>query len=430
MTAPLTLEVARSWRPAVLAEAADGVESARSEVESHVRAARATMARLAEGWEGAAAQAAAEQMARDVATGFELADALQTARSALRSGATDLGGARDAVLGTVAAIRDAGFAVSADGRVTPPSLPPVLTEPGDPTGAAARRDAQQRALNTQAAGHAESVGAALSLLAEVDRQVADRLAAVPVPQTLGSAVDAYLARALESRDVLAALGVVGAGGVALGQVIQKLVGSATKSGAYLQYLRAATAPITDYATFVRNLDAADTALDTLRFGKADGGILGRVIGQGPARLVGRAFLPLTVLTGGIDAVTGGGYEGARGWATRGFGLAGAGGAAALLIGGAALGPVGVAVAGGAVLAYGLWSVGNLAWDHREEIGEFLTTAGGHVADAWHTTTGAVSDAAEWAGEQVAGAGRAVREAGEAVRDMGKGALDVLSFGLL
>lgn len=429
----LTIDVVRGWRPAALAEAASGVESARAEVEAQVQAAKATMTRLADQWEGDAAQAAAERMARESATGFELVDALEAARAALQSGSADLGSARDALLATVSGIQAEGFTVGDDGRVTAPTLPPVMTEPGDPTGAAARRDSEQQALNGQAQEHATQISAALEQVSATDVQVAGTLSAVPVPQTLASAVDAYLQRAIDSGDVVGALGAVGAGGVALAQVIKKFVGTATKGTAYLNYLRAAFAPITDYQTMLRNFSAADDALAAFRNGPANGGILRFVMGSRAAGLVGKAFLPLTVVTGAVDVVTGGGYEGARGWATRGFALGGVAGAGTILLAGSALGPVGLAVAGGAVVAYGLWSVGNLAWDNREAIGDFFTSVGGHIADgataAWNASTDAVSGAVDWAGDQLDRAGEAIADAGENLRDFGKGALDVLSFGL-
>ncbi|MFS0704430.1 WXG100 family type VII secretion target [Cellulomonas sp. 179-A 9B4 NHS] len=422
MSAALTLEVARAWRPTALADAASGVERARTEVEAHVQAAKATMARLAETWQGDAARAAAERMARDAGSGLALADALASARSVLESGASQIGSARDAVLGTVELARADGFSVASDGRVTAPTLPPVLTSPGDPTGAGTEREARQRALNRQAADHAESISAALSLLADTDRDVARRLEAVQVPQTLESAVEAYLQRVVASRDHIASLGAVGAGGVALAQVIKKLLGLGTRSASYAKLLKLAFAPVKD-------AEAIATALDEFKYGKAPKEWVGKLLGNADrARAFGKVFLPVTVATGALDAFTGGGYEGARGWATRGFGAAGAVGAGALMF--MTLNPVGLAVAGGAVLAYGAWSLGNLVWDNREEIGQFLTSAGGRVADAWNATTEAVSEAKDWAGNRLADAGRAVRETGEAVRDMGKGALDVLSFGLL
>lgn len=216
-----------------------------------------------------------------------------------------------------------------------------------------------------------------------------------------------------------------AGGVALGQTILSTLKLWTKGTAYAQFLRAATAPITSYPEMLRNWQRADDAVDTFKNGKPGGGLLGKVIGSRAAGVVGRAFLPTTIAAGVLDVYNGGGYDGARGWATRGFGLAGAVGAGALLV--LSLNPVGIAIAGGAVLAYGAWSLGNLVWDHREEIGAFLTSAGGAVRDAaataWNTTSVAVSDAVDWADSQIG-------KVTDSVSDLGKGALHVLSFGAL
>lgn len=428
----LTLEVVRSWRPEALSEAATKVSTAQEAVDAQVRAARSAMARLTEQWDGEAARAGAERMAKEATTGFELADALDAARAALSSGATDLSRARSTVLSTVDAATAGGFQVAGDGRVTAPTLPPVMTAPGDPDGAGARRDSQQRALNDEAQVHADAIATALGDVATVDQQVADRLAAVEVPQTLRSAVDAYLQRAFESKDVIGALGAVGAGGVALAQVIQGVMKTVGKSRAYLQWWQASTAPVTHYQALLDNIRKADQAADVFMNGKPmNPAIASRLNPRIVAgfRMLGKAFLPVTLVTGGIDAATGGGYEGARGWATRGFGLAGAAGAGTLIAMGTGLlasNPVGWAIAGGAVLAYGAWSLGNLVWDNREAIGDFFQAAGGKIADGWNATTGAVSnavsDAADWAGEQV-------DKAKDAVADFGKGALDVLSGGL-
>ena len=67
------------------------------------------------------------------------------------------------------------------------------------------------------------------------------------------------------------------------------------------------------------MGASDDALKAFVNGKADGGFARFLVGSRAAKFLGKAFLPLTVVTGAIDAVTGGGYDGARGWATRGFG---------------------------------------------------------------------------------------------------------------
>lgn len=424
--AALTLDVVRTWRPEALGESADGVERVRRGVESQVEASRATVRRLTSVWTGDAATAAADRVAKEVATGFELAEALAAARDVLDGGARDLGEARRSVLATVQAVEADGFRVGADGSVTPPSLPPVMYAPEDAERVLAEREAEARRLTADAQAHADRIGTGLRAVATVDERVATRLGEVDVPQSLRAAVDAYLRRVMENGDVLGALGAVGAGGVALAQTIQKLVGLSTRGSAFLQFLRASSAPITHYQAMLDSFRLADDALDRFRYGKADGGFLRAIIGSRAARLAGRAFLPLTVLTGAADAITGGGYDGARGWATRGFGLAGATGAGALLAAGAlGLGPVGIAIAGGAVLAYGAWSLGNLAWDNREAIGEFVTSAATGVRDAavgaWNATGEALDDAKDWAGDKLS-------DAGDALSDAGKGLLDVVSFG--
>ena len=441
MTTTLTIDAVRAWRPEALADAAVGVGTAREAVAAEVSAAKSAVERLTSVWHGSAADAAAERMAKEAATGTALADALEHARSALVAGAADIGAARTALLSTVTSIQDDGFTVASDGAVTPRTLPPVMTAPGDPTGAAAARDARQRALNAAAVDHSAQLGTALAVVAVADKLTADRLAKAEVPQGLEAAVQAYLQRLMDGQDALAALGSAGAGGVALAMVVKKGISTATKGNAYLQFLKASFAPITDYGTMVNNFAKSDEMLDLFSKGAKNGGILRFVVGSKAATAVGKLFLPLTVVTGGIDAITGGGYEGGRGWATRGFGAAGALGAGALIASGAgliALGPVGLGIAGAAVIAYGAWSVGNLVWDNREAIGDFFQSVGGHIADgataawratagvatdAWNATTSAVSEATTWAGDRLS-------DAGDAISDFGKGALKTLSFGFL
>ncbi|HEY0187259.1 MAG TPA: hypothetical protein VGC67_07205 [Cellulomonas sp.] len=200
---------------------------------------------------------------------------------------------------------------------------------------------------------------------------------------------------------------------------------ATKTTALVTFYRAATADVTGRMRAAIRLEArAQDALRRFVQGSKDGGVLGKVIGSRAAGLVGKAFLPVTIASGGIDAWTGGGYDGARGWTTRGLGLAGAVGAGYILA--APLGlfmatPVGLAVAGAAVLAYGAWSLGNLVWDHREAIGAFLSAAGTAVQDGWSAAGGALSGAADWADD-------AVHAVTDRVADVGRGLLTVLSFG--
>ncbi|WP_028051142.1 WXG100 family type VII secretion target [Cellulomonas sp. URHD0024] len=424
----LTLDVVRSWRPQALAEASTGVESARREVEGQVQAAKDSVARLTSVWEGQAADAAAERMAREATTGFALVAALDAARAALSAGAVDLGTARDVVLSRVTEAQAAGFTVTPEGRVTARTLPPVLTAVGDPTGAGARREAQQKALNSEAAHRADAITEAVTALVAVDQAVAGRLGGVEVPQTLRSSVDAYLQRALASHDVVGSLGLVGAGGYAFAQVIKKGVGEGLKTAAYAKFLTSEFAPITDIATMTKNFDRADAMLSQLKFGNPEG-LLGKIIGARAAGLVGKVFLPLTIVSAGVDVVTGGGYDGARGWATRGFAVAGGVGAGLLLF--ATLTPVGAAVAGAAVLAYGAWTLGNYVWDNREAIGSFFSSVGGHIADgasaAWNATSDAVSSATDWAHDRLSDAASSV---GDTLSNVGKGALKVASFGFL
>jgi hypothetical protein len=96
---------------------------------------------------------------------------------------------------------------------------------------------------------------------------------------------------------------------------------------------------------------------------------------GVRRVLGRVFLPATAVLGVLDAGTGGGYEGARGTAARLLGAAGAAGAVGVV---ALSNPVGLTIAGGAVLAYGAWSLGNLAWDNRRAVGSFFRRAAGGI----------------------------------------------------
>ena len=233
-----------------------------------------------------------------------------------------------------------------------------------------------------------------------------------------AAVRDYLQKLRDSGDWLGALGGVGgaiAGGLAAKDAFKVL----SKSGALLRFLNHSSKPITDIAAFERNMAAADAALAEFMRGKPNGGVLRFAMGSRAAGVVGKAFLPLTVVTGAMDAVTGGGYDGARGWATRGFGAAGAIGAGTLLASSAglvALGPIGLGVAGAAVIGYGAWSAGNFIWDHREQIGDAVSTA-----TEW--TGERLSDAKDWAGERLS-------DAGEAAQDIGKKAVSTLSFGLL
>lgn len=429
----LGIEQVRGWRPSALDAAADDVGGAAAVVDTQVVVLRGALERALEDAGGLWARAAAERAAEEVGTGVRLADALEHARDALRAGAADLGAARTSLLERVDAARAAGFGVGADGSVTAPTLPPVMTSPEGADAALAARNARQEQLNARAGEIADGIGAALGAVADADADVAGRLGEVPVPQSLHSAVDAYVERALTTGDLLGALGSVGAGGAALLLTLKKAGTMVGKTRALLQFFRASTAPITDYATFARNLGAADDAMTTFSRGAANGGLGRFVMGSRLARVAGRAFLPLTVATGALDVVTGGGHDGARGWATRGFGLAGAAGAGTLLASSAglvALGPVGLGIAGVAVVGYGLWSAGSYVYDHWDDITAFGSSAVEWTGERWDDATEAVDRARDWAGDRLSDAGDTLRDAGGELVDRGRSVVSTMSLGLL
>ena len=133
------------------------------------------------------------------------------------------------------------------------------------------------------------------------------------------------------------------------------------------------APITDYQTFLRHMGASYDALRAFMNGKADAGLARFLIGSRAARIAGKAFLPLTVVTGAFDAVTGwdrtvraaGRPEASGSLAPRAVGALLASSAGLI-----ALGPVGVGIAGAAVLGYGAWTLGNYVYDHWDDITAF------------------------------------------------------------
>lgn len=424
--ATLTIPQVRQWRPGALDTAGQAVGDASTAVDAEARSlARAVEDALSQAG-GQWSDAARDRAADEARIGARLADALDTARQALGRGATDIGRARTALLDTITAAEADGFRVADNGSVRPPSLPPVLTSPDHAAAALASRNAEQKRLNERAQGIADDVSAALQVVAAADGDTARSLSDIRFPQTLESAVDAYLDRAWRTRDLLGALGAAGAGAVSLAALLKKSVGLFGRSRAFLDFLKSSTAPITDYETFLRNINASDDALKAFVNGKADGGLARFLIGSRAAKLAGRVFLPLTVATGALDAVTGGGYDGARGWATRGFGLAGAAGGGALLASSAgliALGPVGAGIAGAAVLGYGAWALGNYVYDHWDDITEF----GGRALD-W--TGDRLGDVAEGAGAAADWAGDRISDVGGALEDSGKSVLHTVSLGLL
>jgi hypothetical protein len=229
------------------------------------------------------------------------------------------------------------------------------------------------------------------------------------------------------------------GALRLAQAGKDTVQLGAKARAYRQFVRSGFAPVAGRPrAALREGAKAAAALRRFCFGGEGSGVLARMRVPGAA-VVGRVFLPVTIYSGVSDALTGGGYDGARAGATRVLGAAGAIGAGALVTShlfvaaGAAslLGPVGFAVAGAAVLAYGAWSLGNLVWDHREAIGDFLGSAWSGIGDAAARARDvgvrAASDAVDWARDRI---GSVTRRAADAAADVAGGLLRVLSFGSL
>lgn len=111
------------------------------------------------------------------------------------------------------------------------------------------------------------------------------------------------------------------------------------------------------------------------------------------KLASKIALPLTVVSAIGDVWTGGGYEGGRKWATRGFALAGGTGAVVLIAGGigaVVTAPITATAAAVAVTAYALWSAGNYVYDNREAIGRAAGAFGGWVSDRWDDATTAAT----------------------------------------
>lgn len=463
MTA-LTISTVTSWDPAALTTKAREFGTAAGAVDRESSRLTSAMDTAAGTWSGAAADAAAGRISREAAAGRDLAAALQTARRALDSGASRIGGARSTLLGLVQDARATGFTVGDDGAVTPPTLPPVMTTPGD-TSAAEERDRRQRALDDAARTRAEGIGQALGAVMSADATTAGELLAAEVPASLAGDTASLLERLRNGRETLESVIPGGAGVIALGHSLQKAwalfgrtrsfvsfltstAGRLTSVPGALAFLTGRSADATAFARFALLGRRADAAMRTFQFGKPPGALLSRLPGAANVmRHAGKVFLPLTVLSGLSDVATGGGYDGARGVTTRVLGAAGATGAGALLassfVAGAALGPVGLAVASAAVLAYGAWSLGNLIYDNwgaiTDAVGRAANWVGDRAVDAGRAVVGAatwtadrVGDAAAWAGDRLTDAGRAVRDGLGAVAEGGKrlvdGALNILSFG--
>jgi len=234
-----------------------------------------------------------------------------------------------------------------------------------------------------------------------------------------------LARALSSRDPITFLPGWIAGGVYTGQAAFKGVTSGMKAAKLARYsilLRQAS----QYFD-VGNVRVARAVKASAEFRALSEALYGktsttRFIG-GARTVAGKAFLPLTVVSGLVDIRTGGGHEGWRDPATRVAGAVGVAGAGALLVSASpllfTLGPVGVAVAAAAVLAYGAWSIGSFVYDNRKAIAAF----GGKVRDG---VVGAVELQVEAARATVNTAKDVLATGAGAVGDAGKKVVDVIT----
>lgn len=453
--ATLTISLVRSWDPGALTTAAGEVGRASSDIEQAAGRLQSAMDTASATWVGAGADAAAARVAEEAATGRRLATALTLARDALANGGTQLTTTRSHLLGLVSDAQSAGFTVADDGRVTAPRLPPVLTTPGDTT-AATERAERQATLDAAASWRASGIQSALLSVAQTDTATGAQLAAVEIPAELVSDVESFVTRLTDGAEALLAAG--GAGAVALGNALRRGWGLFGRTRSYAQFIAAtgtqlrnliqarafvvgATADASAFARFALAGRAGAQALQEFQFGRA-GGLLSRIPGLGAiSNVAGKAFLPLTVATGLYDTWTGGGYDGARGVATRVAGAAGAVGAGALIASSAgliALGPVGLGIAGAAVIGYGVWSLGNYVYDHWGEISDFAGNAaswvGDRASDAANWVGDRASDAADWAGDRLDDARDAVGGAVDAVAEGGKrlvdGALNIVSLGWL
>lgn len=442
----LTIPVVRSWQPAALGTAASGLRTVGEHLDHEVDALRSAMDTAATQWTGPAADAADAKVSGETRTARAVVDALDAARTALATGSTELTSTKSHLLSLVGSAQAQGLTVADDGSVSSPTLPPPTSQ-----AEASARNQRQQALNDQAHAMATSISEALHAVESADTKTAGALAGIDIPASISSDVQALVERLRTSGDVMTALG-GGAGAAALGLALKKawtLFGKSKAFGSFLtntfgqlknypgalRFLSgsAAEADAAAFARFATLGKGADAAMDMFRLGKV-GGLMSKIPGLASvSRLAGKAFLPLTVVTGLMDTVTGGGYGGARGWATRGFGLAGAAGGGALLASGAglvALGPVGLGIAGAAVLGYGAWTLGNYVYDHWGDITDFAGKAASWTADQAGAAWDATKNAAGWAGDQLSSAADTLGHAGSDVLHAGKSALDTVSFGLL
>lgn len=326
------------WSTLALRESARRVHEAADVVEEHLREVPAALD-----------AATPEQTEDEVRSGQLLLKALRHARWAMHEGAANL----DAAL---AELTEATTHAVAEGLT-------VLEDPGS---------------------HSAAISIALDRVAMTDTATAEALHGIQFPESLASRIAAYLDRVVVTRQVVASLGEEGAGALSAGKVAKGAGSVVGKGSAYVRFLRTSLVGLTRSQTVLRNVGTANRALRQFTTGSANGGALRFLLGTRIARGVGWIFLPLTIITGVIDLVTGGGDSGVRGWTNRLLGLAGASGASVLLVTRlrwTVAGPAALSLAGAAVLAFSVWSLGTMAWDHRARIGTFLSALGSRLRTA-------------------------------------------------
>lgn len=160
-------------------------------------------------------------------------------------------------------------------------------------------------------------------------------------------------------------------------------------------VRYSAASAESWSQFLKGTDElskpAAKLLSVLRFPEGAVNALSKAKG-----LMGKAFMPITAISGAVDMITGGGDTGAHGVATRVMGGLGFGGGAVMtaVMLGAPIPGVGEVIAGGAVLAYGAYSLGNFVYKNREAIWHGIKSGAqwvGHTAsNVYHAVSDTVS----------------------------------------
>ena len=171
--------------------------------------------------------------------------------------------------------------------------------------------------------------------------------------------------------------------VVTGDAIRRIVSVGGRLGNLAKFFSALALPATGFAALTR----------AERFIEAGRAFIHGTSSNPLLKLASRIALPLTVVSAIGDVWTGGGYQGGRKWATRGFALAGGTGAVVLIAGGigaVVTAPITATVAAVAVTAYALWTAGNYVYDNREAIGRAASVFGGWVSDRWDDATAAAS----------------------------------------